>query len=535
MKGFEAVPALLDQAGLRAVFAMVGGSNAAWIAAGVQGGTLSLVRTRHEETAVSGAAGYARTTGSVGLCSVTRGPGFTNAINALTAATRGHVPIVLITGESPPTLKKTPQIVDQRGLTEVIGAGFHHAAQPDEVEGVFWSALRAVNWNGTPQVISLADGVVEGEVDLTGRAPTDLRPDDAPDPAAVLAAADALVGAENPLIVVGMGTALADCRAELEELADLVGARVATTLMSHRYFSGYPYDLGVCGTWSPAIVGEQLAQSDVVLVIGASLNHFTMAGGRVFGGAKIIQCEIDENQPLKASTAELALLGDAHCTVNALLKECRQRPQSAHRRRIAPPTKAEIRDSLRKLELGHDPARGLDPREVYIAFDDMLPPDRIVVTDHGRFQGSLISLVGARDAQSFVAPISYSSIGTGLGHAIGAAVAHPDRHVVLFAGDGGFMMAAQDLDTVRIADLNLTVVIINDEMYASDTKFLRAEGLPFDIIRQSMPDIPTLARAFGGTGQVLKTREELADLKLTGAGLTLLDVRTDPQVTGTPF
>lgn len=529
MHGFQAIPELVRCAGISHVFGMVGGTNVPWIAHGVQAGAFGFVRTRHEETAVNGAAGYARSTGSVGVCTVTRGPGFANAVGGLIAARESRTPLLLVVGESPATLDETAQNIHQRELAAAMGVGFHHASGPGDLEATFWQAMRAARRAGYPQVLSVADAVGEGDVALSGQPPASLRPQDEPDQEAVMAAVDALARARRPLLLAGQGAVLAGCRADLEELAGLAGARVATSLRANRFFSGHPHDLGLCGSWSPPIVREQLAETDVVLAVGASLNEHTTDRRSVFRGATIIHNEIDAERPCMASAPELTLLGDARRTARALIAEWRRRGLGSRPVEGTSPSRREITQSLLKVELGHDPARGVDLRQVLSLVDESLPPDRIVVTDWGRsLGGALPSLVDARDAESWVLGRAYGVIGLGLGLALGAAAAHPDRRVVLFSGDGGFMLSAQDLDAVRLAGLDLTVIILNDEQYGSEVKYLSKHGLPLDVISQSLPDIPLLAQAFGGTGVVVRSEDDLAGLDPARPGLSLVDVRIDP-------
>ena len=137
------------------------------------------------------------------------------------------------------------------------------------------------------------------------------------------------------------------------------------------------------------------------------------------------------------------------------------------------------------------------------------------------------SVIDARDAESFLIGNSFSSIGRGLGIAIGAAVAHEGRPVVLCAGDGGFAMTMHDLDAVRLAGLDLTIVIMNDEQYGSEVKHLDRFSLPMDVIVQPLPDIPKLAEAFGGEGYVVTDLAQLDGLDLPRPGLVILDVRID--------
>ena len=183
-------------------------------------------------------------------------------------------------------------------------------------------------------------------------------------------------------------------------------------------------------------------------------------------------------------------------------------------------------------DIGHDPSRGLDLRVVAGIIDEKLPEDRIIVTDSGRTVGSMVHLLGAQDAQSWLVGRGYGTVGLGIGTAVGAAVAKPDRRVALFCGDGGFMMGLTGLDVARDLDLNLTVVILNDQQLGSEMRFLRVFGLPLDVIRQTLPDIPALAKVFGGVGSVLKTESDIRELELVSSGLHLIDARIDPEVDG---
>lgn len=532
MRGFEAIPELLHRAHTEVVFSMLGGTNVPWVAQGVVSGMFKLVKTRHEETSVNAAAGYARATTELGVCTVTRGPGFANSVNGLIAAQKCHIPVLMIVGESPATKQRTEQNIDQGGLSAAIGAGFHHVLGPGDLEGAFWNAVKAAHWNGCPQVLSIADGMLDAEIPLSDEPAPVVRPESAPDQDSINAAVDALAGAQRPLIIAGQGSVLAGCRPELEELAGLIGARVANTLRANRFFAGHPHDLGLCGSWSPAPALEAIQESDVVVAMGASLSYHTTAEGTAFQGATVIHNEINIDRPCLASSLELALIGDARQTAIALIEEWRRRGLAARAVQGSIPSLDKRRSAVLQLDLGNDPTRGLDLRDVYSRFDEILPEDRIVVTDSGRSLGTLPILVDARDTYSWLVGRAYGSVGHGLGIGIGAAVAYPDRPVVVFCGDGAFMMASHDVDAVRINDLSLTVVIMNDQAYGAEFKYLNRFGLPRDVVCQDLPDIPTLARAFGGVGMVVRDKEDLASLELPTRGLTLVDVRLDPEVSG---
>ena len=181
-------------------------------------------------------------------------------------------------------------------------------------------------------------------------------------------------------------------------------------------------------------------------------------------------------------------------------------------------------------DLGHDPARGLDPRQVIDLLDRLIPQDRVVVTDSGRHFIPLPTLLAARDGRSWLQSRGHGSVGLGIGAAVGAAVAAPDRPVVLVCGDGGFMMGLQGLDCLRLNDLSLTIVVMNDEQWGAEVGILRRYGLPVDVIRQTLPDIPYLAQSFGGHGYVVRTIDQLLQIDFESPGLQVVDVRIDPEM-----
>lgn len=532
-RGLEAVGELLRRAGVDTVFGLLGGANAPWVAHAVKIGALRFIRTRHEETAITAAAGYSRATGGLGVCTTTKGPGFTNSINALVAAVRGHVPLLYLTGQGLKAKKMgSVQEVDQAALAQVIGVGYHLVSEVAILEETFWTAARTALRTGRPQALSLPDHWFDQSVALADEETRSLRPDLVPDTDSINAVVDALAAAERPLILAGWGAVLAGSRDSLIALAEVSGARLATTLRANHFFHGHRSDLGLCGSWSPGIVRQIINETDLVLSFGASLNKQTTEAGAIFGGAKLVQCETDEETNFHASSPELFLLADAGIAADELLKEWKRRGLASKAAPAPGPSAESIKRAFLKADLHADPSRGLDPRKVYAALDKIFPPDRIVVTDNGRFIVTLPSLIDARDAKSWLAGNAYGSIGLGLGAAIGAAAVDSGRPVLLVTGDGGFAMAAQELDAIRLAGMgNITIAIMNDERYGSDTKYLRRHGLPVTVLNQSLPDIPALARVYGGTGYVITSLDQIDKIDLGGPGLKLLDFRVDPEVT----
>lgn len=530
MKGYEAIPHLIRRSGAGTVFGMLGGTNVQWISAGVQEHAIRFVRTRHEETSVAAATAYARTTGRIGVCTVTRGPGFANSINALIAAIFDHVPVLLVVAESPATRIETTQNIDQQAIARAIGAGFHHVSSPESLEETFWTAIAALRWNGLPQILSLADGVNDGDVELGGVPEIRSGATGGADVQQIRLATELLAASRRPLILAGQGAQLAGTRRALEELADLSGAQVACTLNVNRFFSGYPRDLGVVGDSTPPLVWKQLDEVDLIFSVGASLNKYTTSRGRLYDGARVIQCEVDEAVTTPELPGTVRLGGDARMTVDAVLAYWKEHRLSRGFPAADPLPLTEISASVMEIALKSDRERGLDLREIYRVFNDKLPPDRIVITDSGRRKATMPTLMDAPDGRSWLVTRGHGSIGLGLGAAVGAAAAFPDRRVVLFCGDGGFMMAAEDLDAFRLNGLSVIIVIANDRQYGSERRYLKMYDLPAGVIQQDMPDIPLLAQAFGGQGVTVRTLAELEAVRLPEGGIFIVDARVDPEV-----
>lgn len=530
MPGHQAIADLLASRGLDTVFSMLGGTNVPWIGAGVSSGRLRLIPTRHEATCVSAAVGYARSTGRVGLCSVSRGPGFANAVNPLIAAVRNHSPLIMVVAESPSPDSMTAQNVDQRAFTELIGAGFHHATTLTEFAAALDAAMAAAQWDGLPQVLSMADGILDETA--TGPTPpiSSGRPRGLPDASSIEAAVDLLKQSDHPLILAGQGAVHADSRDALAALAEATGARLATSVLAVQFFAGHAHDLGLSGGWASVASRAAMRECDLVMVFGASFNQFTSGHGKLYDDPVVIQVDVNPDAIGEVVPVDLALVGDARSTAEGILGAWNTR--GLGRRPPPPPlSRDHIRASVQAVPL--DTSEGLDPRAVYRVLDDVLPSERLIVTDSGRSLPTLPTLVGTSTARDFLIGRGYGSIGLGVGTAIGAAAARPDAHVVLICGDGGLMMSAQELDVMRLADLRLTIIVMNDLQYGAEVKHLRQYGLPDTIAQQTPPDLVRLAEAFGGVGTIIRTLDDLADLRLEPAGLHVVDVRIDPEVEGT--
>ena len=528
MIGYQLLGELVRACPSPLVAAMPGATNAGWLTDGHERGAFRVIKTRHEDTAVNAASGIARSGGTLGICSVTKGPGFGNAVNALLAAVASRTPVLLVV-EAPAADRPSGQDIAQEQLTAAIGAGFWHVGPISDLEGTFRSAVTSAVRRGRPEVLSLGAGVLlqEGSPPAEADPVAPARLDSAP--LADDQVLDRIGRSHRPLVLAGQGAALSGARPSLERLAGLIGAEVASTLQANAFFSGQPRNLGLCGGWAAPAAKEALRRCDLVLSFGASLNAHTLHADWFRPDTAVVQCDVDPRSERSVSREQVFLLGDARSVADRLA-------EGWAARRVPPPRRPEalawqsLRTSILEPDLRHDPARGLDPRQVCDALDRRLPPDRIVVSDLGRHLGAMFNVLDARDAASWVVSRGHGSVGLGLGHAIGAAALHPDRTVVLVVGDGGFMMSLHDLDASRMNGLSLVIVVLDDGLLSADLPAVWALGLGQGLLAQPLPDVVALARSVGGTGTVVRTLAELDAVPLVGPGFRVIDARLDPEV-----
>ncbi|MDQ6522828.1 thiamine pyrophosphate-binding protein [Nocardioides sp. LHD-245] len=530
MRAHQRVAAALRELGVETIFGLMGeGNMRPLIDFGGLGGTVVAATT--EGAAVSMADGYARVGRRLGVASVTHGPGATNALTALTEAVRARTPLLVLTGDTPPRHDHL-QRFDLRGLAGLAGAGYVRVGAAADTAA---DAARAVRRAGTecrPVVLDLPVPLQRIEVaDGPPLRPVTPTAPGLPDEGELDRALGILAGARRPVVLAGRGAL--DAKDEVIALARAVGAPTGTTLLGKGLFAGEPLDLGVIGTLSSDLTLETVQAADCLLVLGAGLNRYTSVDGALLQGRAVIQVDRD---PARISTAaEVGLVADVRRTAASmceLLVAAGQEPATAHRGDLAELLALEAARPVASA----DGPETMDPRTVMRRLDQLLPPDRVVVTDTGRFVYAPWRLLSVRSPQDFTHTCNFASIGLGLGTALGAAVAS-ERPTVAVVGDGGGVMNLVELATAVRLGLPLLVVVCNDGAYGMEYRHLRLDGDDPTPARCTWPDFAEVARALGARSATVRTGDDLdavgpwlASLGADGAGPLLLDVRCDPDV-----
>jgi thiamine pyrophosphate-dependent acetolactate synthase large subunit-like protein len=239
--------------------------------------------------------------------------------------------------------------------------------------------------------------------------------------------------------------------------------------------------------------------------------------------------------------ADLALTGDAAASAAALVAELSARDHTRIGFRTHDVARMlgqyRLRDEVeesRPADGAGDPGR-CDPRLVMLALDDVLPLERTVAIDSGHFMGFPSTFLRVPDASGWVFAQGFQSVGLGLGNAIGACLARPDRTAVLVIGDGGLMMALGDLDTAIRRHLPLLVVVLNDAAFGAEVHALQALGLPTGHAHFGDPDFAAIAAALGARSATVREPGDLDQIRSWLAepdGPYVVDCKVDVSVRG---
>ena len=530
----DVVGATLAAQGVKDAFGVLGSGNLVVTNALVRHG-VRFHHARHEMSAVCMADGYARVTGRVGVASVHQGPGLTNTMTGLAEAAKSRTPLLILSGETPAAALTSNFRIDQHDLVESVGAIADrvHSAKTaaDDAARTYQRAIT----ERRPVVLMLPIDIQPQPALQTepSRPPLPkLRPP-APAAAAVREAAELLAAARRPAIIAGRGAVLSGAGPALEELAAAIGAILATSAPANGLFAGLPYALGISGGFASPFAAKTLPGADVVLVAGASVNHWTTKHGAMIGpDARVIQIDVDPRAIGRNRAVDAALIADVDAATRALHAALGVHRNEGFRT-------PELRDEIANNTWRHDPYEDastdewIDPRTMTIALNDLLPQNRAVAVDSGHFLGYPSMFLDVPDARSWLFPNGFQAVGLGLGNAIGAAIAEPDRPTVAAIGDESAFMALAELETAARLKLTLLVVIYDDAAYGAEVHHFAPMGHDVSLVRFPDADLAGIARAAGAKAATIRAVDDLevvTDWLANPHGPLVLDVKVNPTI-----
>lgn len=519
---YEALASDIRNLGVDAVFGLMSDDTALFCTT-LDSMGVRFYGARHENNAVAMAEGYAASSGKLGIAIIGRGPATANAMHGAVYAQRSGSRVLMIFGAPPISVGVSPdglgpdgKALDAAALMQASGIKTFTATDSVNARRTLAQAIDATAAIGCVALLlptNVQFGLIDPETTAmpAPAAPKPAAPKPGRSPAIDLAAT-VLAKARRPLFVVGLGAYKSGARDAILKLADETGAVVATTLKAKDMFRGYPYNLGVIGSFSHAAGRRLMDQADAVVVFGAGLNQRTTSFGTSMPeNVPLVQIDRVRTNIGRWFHADVAIVADARDAAEQLSKSLAPKGASDKPFHVQE-TRARLADFDMASEFVPAPTpRTMDPRSVALEIDRMLPADRNVVYDTGNFL-QILPYVTSQGPGQHKNAHDFSSIGMGFGTALGFAVGAPDRPTAFFLGDGSFLMTMGELETVVREDIPLIIVLMNDCAYGAELHYLKMRNMPLNMSVFPDIDYAPVAAAFGFQSATVRTLDELKAL-----------------------
>lgn len=525
MKGAQILIECLLEQGVEAVFGYPGGAILnVYDALYDYGGKIRHILTSHEQGAAHAADGYARSTGRVGVCLATSGPGATNLTTGIATAHMDSSPVVFITcnvngqligkdafqeiditGVSLPITKCNYLVRDVTRLADTVREAFAIArsGRPGPVLIDIQKDVTAAEFDYEP--IPLEGHSTRGRLArLTHHVGMDLPEPELKD---VEILADMLNASKRPLLICGGGVVRGRAEKEFRALAKKLDAPVAITVMGGGGLEGRnPLKTGMIGMHGSQASNMACDACDLLLAVGCRFSdRVTLDPSGFAVNAQIAQIDIDTSEIDKNIKTDHYVVGDAKRVLALLL----DRVEEADHR--------EWKDYVFsfKVETEYDdPASGtLTPKQILSTAAAMLPEETIVSTDVGQHQMWAIQHFKFAYPGQLVTSGGFGTMGFGLGAAIGAQVGNPDKTVLHVTGDGSFRMNCNELSTEQFYRLPIITLLFNNRTLGMVRQWqhLIYNERYFQTTLDRGPDFVALARAYGLNGFRATNVEELEE------------------------
>jgi pyruvate dehydrogenase (quinone) len=542
----------LRQWGVRRVFGYPGdGINGILAALGRVIDEVEFVQVRHEEEAAFLAGGHAKFTGEVGVCLATSGPGAIHLLNGLYDAKLDHQPVVAIVGQTarPALGGHYQQEVDLASLfKDVAGDYVQLCTAPEQARHLIDRAMRIAKAGRCVTALIFPNDVQEAEAvetpaheHATIHSGIDFaRPRTVPAETDLVRAADILNKGERVAILIGAGAA--DAAREVIEVAGRLGAGVAKALLGKTILpDDLPYVTGQIGLLGSKASYTLMKECDTLLMVGSTFPYSEYLPKE--GQAKAVQIDLDPRMLSLRYPMDVALVGDAAPTLQALLPRLRPRSDRAWRDKIEAATREWWEE---EGERAHSPADPLNPELLFWELSSRMPDDSMVAVDTGMSTTFFARAIKARPSMSMAVSGTLATMGPAISFATAAKFAMPERPAFALVGDGAMqMLGLNSLITVakywkKWRDPRFIVSVLNNGDLNMVTWELRAMGgVPKIPETQDVPDFDYVAyaRLLGLDGYRIEKPADVVpalEQALAARAPVVLDVVADPNVVALP-
>ena len=475
---------------------------------------IKLVLVRHEESAAFMAAGYAKFTGKLGVCLATGGPGGIHLLNGLYDAKYDGQPVLAITGSAAHDLSGTywQQDVDLVKLYEDVAACNERVMGPEHVQTITDQAIRTALGQRTVAHISFpkdfqdwttSDDKVSAQNVEGHTKPVQVSYEVAPAQVQLQKAAEVINAGKKVAILAGRGAL--DARAELTQLAELLGAPVAKALLGKAVLpDNSPYTTGGLGLLGTSASQDAMEDCDTLILVGTHFPYLEFYPKP--GQARTVQIDLDATHIGLRTPVEVGLLGDSKTVLQALLPLLTRKDD----RSFLEKAQENVRTWQEVLtERGTQEAMPMKPQVIAHKLSPLLNSDAIVTCDCGNNTTWAARYIQMQENMLFSTSGLLATMGAGLPYAIAAAVAHPGRQVVALVGDGGFTMLMGELATAVRYKLPIKVFIFNNQALGQiKWEQIVMEGNPeFGVDLQNI-DFAKYAEAAGAAGFTIRETKD---------------------------
>ncbi|WP_026515763.1 biosynthetic-type acetolactate synthase large subunit [Butyrivibrio sp. MC2021] len=418
------------------------------------------IRTSHEQGAAHAADGYARSTGKVGVCMATSGPGSTNLVTGIASAYMDSVPMVAITcNVNLPLLgKDTFQEVDIAGITMPITKHGYIVKDVKDLADTLRKAFKiAKTGRPGPVLVDITKDVTAAKCDYHKVQITDEEPEKKYTQDEIANAVKMIKAAKRPFIYVGGGAVISGASKELKKFAELIDAPVCDTLMGKGAFDGtHKLYTGMIGMHGTKTSNFGVSECDLLITLGARFSDRVTGNAKTFASkAKILQIDIDAAEINKNVRVNYAIVGDLKqvlADINSKLDKL------DHKEWIE-----KINDYKKKFPLSYETDKLTCPY-IIEELDKLTKGNAIISTDVGQHQMWAAQYYKFKNPRTFLTSGGLGTMGYGLGACIGAQVGNPDKLCVNIAGDGCFRMNMNEMATASRYNLPIIEIVINNNV-----------------------------------------------------------------------
>ncbi|MDP4144268.1 MAG: biosynthetic-type acetolactate synthase large subunit [Bacillota bacterium] len=510
MKAAEAIVECLKQENVKIVFGYPGAAVIA-IYEALRKSDIKHILTRHEQAAGHSASGYARATGTTGVCIATSGPGATNIITSIATAYMDSTPLVIITGQVRTNLigRDAFQEADIVGATESFTKHSYLVKNAKEIPRIIKEAFYiASTGRPGPVLIDIPADLQEIDIDFKYPNEVDIRgykPTVKGHKGQIKRVLERLKDSRRPLICVGGGIALAKAEKELKSFVEKSKIPVVHTLMGKDCMeSDNPYYMGLIGSHGFRHANLAVQHADLLIFIGTRIADRAASGTKFFAdNAYVIHIDVDPAEIGKNIGYNIPVVGDAKNILQQLTSG------------VSPLNTEEWVEEIkafrsnRKYEMDTD---RVSPKYALRLLSEMVEDDAVITTDVGQNQIWSVRNFGIKESTKFITSGGLGTMGYGLPSAVGAKFGVPSRRVIAVTGDGGFQMSLFELGTIAEYDVNIIILLFNNSGLGMVREIQRnVYREPFGVAINSNPDFVKLVEAYGLKGRRVSTNQELQD------------------------